>query len=766
MKQWIDPLPVDVPSALTAAIDGQHILLETLIRRGFTNAEAAQRFLNPDLYIPASPDELPDMQKGVERIERAVAAQEFICVWGDFDVDGQTSTTLLVSALTQLGGKVRHYIPNRQQEGHGVHIPRLKMLIDDGVQLIVTCDTGIAAHDAVNYANSRHVDVVITDHHQLPAELPAAYAAINPQRLPEGHPLRTLPGVGAAYKVVEALYNRAGRVDELPEFLDLVALGIVADVAEQIGDARYLLQKGLIALRRTERLGLQVMMQQADIKPEKFDEDDIGFGIAPRLNALGRLDDANVIVEFLTTTDLERARVLSNQLEALNAQRRMMTNQVYKAAQEQISRDPALLNYSVLLLAHDTWPGGIVGLVASRLVEQYNRPVLLLTTGGGNIARGSARSISGCDITAAIAQNADLLEGYGGHTMAAGLGIQAERIPDLRRKLSRTVQKMLQQTDTTPTLAIDAYVPLDEIGVDLLKAVQQLAPFGAGNPPLVLASRNLRLKEHRWMGRTNEHLRLTVEDEQGKTHDAVWWQADMERLPKGRFDLAYTIHANAYQGNFEVQLQFVDARPVSEIPLTFAERTTVDIVDHRLIAAPHEALKSLTGDYIIWGEGDNLPIGFTACRRDTLEGAATLVIWSAPPGPNELRQALEKSNPDSVVLMGVKPGMDSVQVFLRTLGGLVKHTLNEQHGETTFLALASALSHREATIKTGLDWMVTHGHIHYTIDGDRVKITQSDGTPKGDRGQATALIGAALRETAAYRAYFQRAEANTLIQLD
>ncbi|MGD1992963.1 MAG: DHH family phosphoesterase, partial [Anaerolineae bacterium] len=318
-RTWVEPPDVDVPPDLRAQVGGHPLVAETLVRRGIRDVARARTFLDPDQYSSASPFELPGLETAVERLERAIATGESICVWGDFDVDGQTATTLLVSTLDDLGARVRYHIPDRQKRSHGVHLPKLKSLIAEGVDLVLTCDTGITAHQAVAYAQERGVDVVVTDHHDLPETLPPARAVVDPKMLPQDHPLRELPGVGVAYELAQALYERAGRPEAVRQHLDLVALGIVADVATQTGDVRYLLQRGLEALRRTERLGLRALMEQAGIRRESVDEEDIGFGLAPRLNALGRLDDANVAVELLTTEDLARARVLASMLEGLNA---------------------------------------------------------------------------------------------------------------------------------------------------------------------------------------------------------------------------------------------------------------------------------------------------------------------------------------------------------------------------------------------------------------------------------------------------------------
>ncbi|MDY7080585.1 MAG: DHH family phosphoesterase, partial [Chloroflexota bacterium] len=261
MKEWIDPQDVQVPEALRVAIGGHPLVAATLARRGFTEVETARAFLDPDRYRPAPPTDLPNIVEAAERLEQAIRRGETICVWGDFDADGQTSTTVLVSTLTELGAVVRYHVPHRKRESHGVNLPVLKRIIADGVDLVLTCDTGVTAHEPVAYAQAQGVDVIITDHHDLPPELPDACAVVNPKMLPDTHPLRELPGVGCAYKLAELLYERVGRSEDAAQYLDLVAIGVVADVAVQTGDTRYLLQRGLEALRHTKRLGLQVMME-------------------------------------------------------------------------------------------------------------------------------------------------------------------------------------------------------------------------------------------------------------------------------------------------------------------------------------------------------------------------------------------------------------------------------------------------------------------------------------------------------------------------
>lgn len=761
MKTWIEPAPVFVPENLRQFTGGHTLIAETLTRRGVTTVAAAQAFLDPAYYRPASPYDLPEMDRAIERVRRAIQQGERMAVWGDFDVDGQTATALLVSALRDLGAAVDYHIPNRLSEGHGVHIPRLGELIDAGAQVIVTCDTGIAAHEAVDYANGRGVDVVITDHHQLPPVLPEAYARVNPQRLVAGHPLRTLPGVGVAYKLVEALYDG----HDTHAYLDLVALGIVADVATLTGDTRYLLQLGLDVLRESTRPGLRAIYERAQLNPDEISEQHISFTLAPRLNALGRLADANPAVELLTSDDPTQVNVLATQLEGFNHERRLQMNQVYGAAKAQIEKDPSLLDDAALVLSHPDWPGGIVGIVASRLAEEYNRPAILLTTPAGEAARGSARSVDGCDITAAIATHSDLLLTYGGHTAAAGLSLDPANLMDFRRELSRTVRGMLGRVEAKPTLAVDGYVKLGALSLDLVRDVERLAPFGPGNPALTLATRGVKINRQTAVGRQSEHLSLMVEDDEGTTHKVLWWQAREDELPQGRFDLAYTVRASDYKGKREVMVEWVDARPADDGLIDLDGGVVeMEAEDYRLVSDPHFILQQLQQeqpDLLIWREVLTDVKGVT---RSGLRRSRALAVWTVPPGNTEWQAALQTVLPRTVYLFGHDPGLDTPGAFIKRLGGLVKHVLNAREGLAAIDELAAAMAHRATTIRAGLDWLAAQGSIQIREADGKLHLAPG-GTPDAARPHlAEGQLQALLAETAAYRAHWLRASGYNLVR--
>ncbi len=569
MRPWLEIPEIEISAELLQIAGGQPLVAQALAQRGYADPAAARAFLDPAYYSSASPWELPGMERAVERLGSALRRGEHILVWGDFDVDGQTATTLLVSTLRELGGRVSYHIPVRANELHGVNLTVLTGLLEanDPPSVLLTCDTGSAAYPAVVYAGERHVDVIITDHHELPRplieatdeasdgpyQLPPAYALVTPRLLPAGHRLGSLPGVGVAYKLAEALFQQTGNPAGVEQHLDLAALGIVADVALQTGEARYLLQRGLERLRQPQRLGLQAIYERAGLNPERLTEEQIGFVLAPRLNALGRLGDANPAVELLSTRDESRARLLALELEGLNSRRQLLTSQVLRAALAQIEQDPSLGASEALVLAHPAWPAGVIGIVASRLVELMGKPVALIAIPPGEDGRGSARSVEGVDITAAIAGQAGLLNGFGGHVMAAGFSIPPENIVGFRHGLSQAVAAQraalpAERAAVLAALTIDGVLPWGELSLELAESLERLAPFGAGNAPLALVSRALHVVHQSAFGRQSEHLHLTLEDESGFSRRVVWWGAgDFElsgALPQGMFDLAFTLRAS------------------------------------------------------------------------------------------------------------------------------------------------------------------------------------------------------------------------------
>ncbi|HET9913561.1 MAG TPA: single-stranded-DNA-specific exonuclease RecJ [Anaerolineales bacterium] len=766
MTRWIDPPPVEIPASF-ADLSLPPLIAQTLIRRGIGTPEAARAFLHPD-SIPSTP--FPNIEPAVERIHAALRDKETICVWGDFDVDGQSSTTLLVQTLQALSGNVVYYIPIRGKESHGVHVETLKPIIDNGARLIVTCDTGITAYEAIDYANSCGVDVVVTDHHELGSTLPNAKAIVNPKLLPKGHILETLAGVGVAYKLAEALLIE-NRKSELVNLLDLVALGLIADVALLKGETRSLVQRGIQVLRNTSRIGLRVMAELSGTSLESLTEETIGFNFAPRLNALGRLSDANPAVELLLSHDPARVRVIATQIEGLNAQRRLLTNQVYEAAEAQLRENPDLLSEPALILSNQNWPGGVVGIVANKLVERYRKPTILLNQSEDGTLRGSARSIEGLNITEAITTQRSLLLGFGGHPMAAGLALDVGKLSDFRRGLGRAIEKQLGKVvREEPTLQIDAWLGLHEINLEFAEALEALAPFGAGNPSLTFATHKVNLRSVSTIGKAREHLRLNVEDENGNVQSVLWWGGTAAELPEegSKFDIAYSMRASTFRGDKQATLQFEEFRIVEEAPPELKQRK-IEIVDYRLESASSLAQlqeHALAGSPAIqiWAEGADKPKGKS---RFELQPADEFAIYTAPPSPTELRVALETVRPKKVYLFGVSPIPEKPDTFLTRLAGFAKYVINQKGGRVTVGELAVATSQREGAIRLGLEWLAAGGHISIQRDASQDALLLFSGNGELNQYLQRELyiaVKGILEETAAYRTHFQRAQADSLME--
>lgn len=655
--------------------------------------------------------------------------------------------------MQRLGANVRYYIPHRIRKSHGIRLESLRdQILTPPPAILLTCDTGVSAHVSIDYAKSQNIITLITDHHDLPAALPNADAVVNPKRLPAHHPLASLPGVGVAYKLIEYIYTECHRAEELADFLDLVALGIVADVATQTKDTRYLLQIGLEQLRRTERIGIRALMDVAGLVPDQLTAMDIGFQLGPRLNAAGRLADARPVVELLTTTDQGRAQLLAAELEGLNTQRRFQNRQIYAAAQDMIARDATLLDWEALVLAAPAWHPGLIGIVAGQLADYYQRPVVMLTLTDDGLARGSARSIPGYDIGAAIAAQSDLLLEYGGHPGAAGLSLHADNIPAFRRRLSNTLSE-IRDTSVQVGLQIDAYLPLNEITPYLATEINRLAPFGEGNPRVVLASRDLQLKSAAFLDRAQHHRRLTLEDTSGNRQQIIWWNSSELPLPDGIFDAAYEIDFTSYKGTPELQLTLVNYRRSASMPVE-VPHSAMEIIDHRgehpsavLAQYPHAA---------IWAEGYRRSKSPGVPQAD-LTDSRTLIIYTTPPDPYTFQTVVKRAQPERIILLAVNPPIQTPDALLRRILELLKYVLNQQQGHTSVTALAAAVGQSGRVIHLALDYFSAASEIAVTCNEDGAIIVSMNSSPTQEVSEHRAAFEAAVIETAAYRAFFQRA---------
>ena len=759
---WIIKPGVIVPEPMQSAIGGYPLVAESLYRHGIRDTEEALAFLDPNLYHPASADELPDIQEAYALLSQAVQKGKTILVWGDFDVDGQTSTTLLVEGLRSLNGNVTYHVPIRAKESHGISRAVLENYLSQGFDLLLTCDTGVSEMDNIQLVRDQGIPVIITDHHALPEKLPPANAVVNPQRLPKGHPLRTLPGVGVAYKLIEGFFAYLGKDFDPGPFIELAALGIVADIAGLQSDTRYLLQRGLSQLRHTDRLGLQTLFTNAAVNPENLNEGHISYQIAPRLNAIGRMADANLMVEFLLTNDVGRARVMGMQIEALNAKRRFESRQVEKAAEQMLQNSPEDRMAPAIVLYHPEWPGGIVGIVASRLVERYQKPAILLT--GKDPIHGSARSVEGIDIHRVIGQLSDLLSNFGGHPKAAGLSLPPANFELFKYQFLKNVERAAQLGKVVPALEIDQVITIDQISFDLVDQIERLAPFGEGFPPLKFLIRDLKVISHAAVGQNGEHRQVTVEDQEGFQQRIIWWKGGDAILPDAQFDLVCSLTRSDYRGKPQINAEWLDYR-LSEEGQQEVEEKQLDLKDLRDAPHPNPILLRYLEeipDVLVWSEGQNIP-GVRTCTRSELRKTSSLIIWTAPPSQEVLMEAIQRSKAKQLMVFGLDPKIDDPQFFLNRLAGLIKYAFHHKEGRVSITQLASACAAQKETIITGLSYWEARGNLKTVLDEDIAYLQRVQTQPNPSAVETyQSILNLLLEESRSYRRFFRKFDLNTL----
>jgi single-stranded-DNA-specific exonuclease len=566
-KHWNIP-PLITPEADSALTKFPPILRQILFNRGYPTDAEARAYLNAKPDFNTDPFQMTGMREAVERIQVAIQNNEPIAIYGDYDVDGVTSTALLVDTLTFFNANVRGYIPNRFEEGYGLNNEAMDKLKADGVQLVISVDCGIRSPNEALHARALGLDLIISDHHH-PAEgdLPAAFAVINPKQRGDQYPDKDLAGVGIAYKIAEALMsdkeqgtnNEAGNSSLLNSLLDLVALGTVADLAPLVGENRILVRKGLRQMKQTLRQGLFSLAAVSDIKLAKVNAGNIGFSLGPRLNAAGRLKEALAAYELLITKDPARAGQLAQELNIQNRERQTITREIQAQAEAiALADDPKAY---LLFAAHEDFNSGIIGLAASRLTDTYYRPAIVAAKGEKE-TRGSCRSIPEFHITDALDQCADLLMRHGGHAAAAGFTVKNENLPALVARLKAIAADKLSGADLTPTVTADAEVSLVDIRPELFeKCLNYLEPTGYGNPHAVFVARNVKVKSARAIGADAKHLKLSLEDEAGYTHDSIGFRlGEWQKKMPPRVDILFTYEPNEYNGKVNYQLNLKDLK--------------------------------------------------------------------------------------------------------------------------------------------------------------------------------------------------------------
>jgi len=547
------------PAEQLINISGLHPLVAQLLHnRGISEPSQAELFLSADRRLEADPFLIPDMHLAVSRTYQALLSGEEIAIYGDFDADGITATALLVQGLSALGGRAIPYIPHRHREGYGLQVAALEKLHKQGVSLIITTDTGITALTEVEKARKMGLDIIITDHHLPLASLPPAMAVVDPKRNDSACHSAELAGVGVAFKLLQALFKGSGREEILNRLLDLVALGTVTDMIPLVGDNRYWVKRGLELLNNTERPGLQEMMRCAGLKAGNLDTESISWILGPRLNAAGRLDDATTSYQLLLTQDPQEASRLASELEEKNAKRQKLTSESLEKARGKIVA--AGVDLPLLMAGDEDYPPGVMGLVAGKLSEEFYRPVILFKI-GPEMCRGSGRSIPEFNLMAALSDCREFLSNFGGHTKAAGFTVPTTNLAYLQKRLLDIAETKLAGLDLRPHIDVDAEVPLSAFAGDTFKQIQQLAPFGSGNPLPTFVSRCVEIVDQHQIGSQGEHLKLKLRQE-GTVWDAIAFRfGNLAQEMTTYLDIAYNLDIDRWNSEERLRLKLLDFAP-------------------------------------------------------------------------------------------------------------------------------------------------------------------------------------------------------------
>ncbi|HJX93276.1 MAG TPA: single-stranded-DNA-specific exonuclease RecJ [Pyrinomonadaceae bacterium] len=564
-KRWIVRRQDAQQAASLARVLGiSPILAALLITRGYDDESSARSFLSPGYNQIHEPYLMLGMREAVARLETAIDKGEPILIYGDYDVDGTTGTAVLLRALKLLGARTGFHVPHRFTEGYGIQQPALEKALNEGYKLVVSVDCGIRAHEPLYWARDNGLDVIITDHH-LPDEkegAPPAFAVLNPNQAGCPYPDKNLAGVGVAFKLVHALFRERGRESQVEGFMKVVAIGTVADVAKLVGENRTIVTLGLKDLAKASNPGLRALIEVAGCGDGKgMTAYDLGFRLGPRINAAGRMDAARAVVELFDTRDSDEARRLALHLDTRNEERKAVQQQIVDLAVAELA-DGNKGGTHVAVIAGEGWHRGVIGNAASKIAERINRPCVVFSI-DGELAHGSGRSIAAYHLLDGLTACADLFEKFGGHSHAAGITIKPERIDMLRKRLNEHAASCLSDEDLEHSVAIDLELTADQITFQMAKELQVLEPYGAGNPPPVFMTKNLRCLSEPTVIK-DRHLKMRLAGSNNRPTEAIWWNCiePGEQTPQvqGSIEVAYTIETTVWNDEFKLQLNVRDLR--------------------------------------------------------------------------------------------------------------------------------------------------------------------------------------------------------------
>ena len=706
--------------------DEKSLVKRLLFSRGIKTEQEIYDFLHPLETKVSQPEVFSDMEKTIQRLSSAIDNNEKIIIYGDFDADGVTSTSLLYRTFKFLGADVNYFIPDRDKEGHGFDTSALvKIMTTAKPKVIISVDCGISNVDAVNFINSFKIDVIITDHHEAPEVLPNAFAIVNPKApnaldnslsTKEIESLTSLAGVGVAFKVAQGLLKHYNKLEFVYDILPYVAVGTISDIVPLIGENRYLVTKGLELISKGKHYGLKRLLESAGYAPEKgISSENIAFGVSPRINASGRLDTVEDSIKLLISDNKQEIEMAILSLNELNKVRQTLCQDIFLEADDMVKKEGN--KNPAIVLFKEGWHIGIIGIVASKLVEKYHKPTFLMSySNETKLYRCSARGVDGISLYEIIAENAELFEGFGGHTLAAGLSFSAEKTSfnEVKNSLNKTIKEMLNGKELKPFIDIDLEVYPNDICVDLVEEISQLEPFGASNPSPVFAMKNLKIKQKRLMGENKDHLRLTVQSGNFEFNCIRWQQGDIALVEGDMLDVAFHPQINEYNGNVSVQL-IVDDIHSEHLKDVVEESVGLKIYDHRkktnILPMVNDYVKNSKQNIMIFAESKSvkdslIPFKYLSNKvfnRENIQQCDSLMFFDYPADKETFYRIIEDTAPSAIHFMNYEIKNLNDKEFLTTFIKMLRFAFNNNAGKVDLLRCCSALGISYETILTIFD---------------------------------------------------------------
>lgn len=708
--------------------NGERSLIERLLAvRGITTKTEIKEFLNPLEMKLTEPTVFVDMAKSVERLAKAIDEKQKILVYGDFDADGITSTSVLLKTLRHLGAEVDYYIPDRETESHGMNTKTLvKLMTSKKPKVMITVDCGVSNVEEVKFLKSFGVDIIITDHHEAPEELPPAYAIINPKAqnsLDEKLPakkikmLTYLAGCGVAFKVAQALLNHYNKPEFVFELLPLVALGTIADIVPLLGENRYLVTKGLELISKGQHYGLTRLLESAGYNIENgITSENIAFGIAPRINATGRLDNVDTALSLLLSDNKTEIEMAVQTLNELNKVRQNLCESTFLEADEMYQKEGT--DNNAIVLFSDKWNIGIIGIVASKFVEKYYKPTFIMNYNPETQQfRCSARSVKGINLYEVLDANSELFDGFGGHEMAAGFAFSgnAEQFNVIKETLNKTISEVLGDKILKPFVNIDLELDEKDLDLTLVDEISKLEPFGASNPSPVFVVKNFTLKEKTLMGENKNHLRLKVQG-QDALYTCVWWsRGDIPLVAEDKLDIAFSPKLNTFRDVTSLQLMVEDIHSDNLKEEKPENPNVVKIFDHRnksdIFSQVEDYVRTSKMNIVVYAENKDVInllkpykcLSDAIVNRETLKKADSIMFFDYPPSEELFDKIVELVQPRHIHYMACNvKNLDELEI-IKTLSGMIRFTCNNKNGEFNLAKSASFLSLTIECIEALLD---------------------------------------------------------------